>query len=92
VSCSPGFYLRAEEVIRKRHHSKTPPLANQLQRIYEGPRAGYPCSGETSSHQTFIHLNDVVGAIDRRAQLPPIIELCFPRSGPALISNEENYP
>lgn len=53
----------------------SPPLAHQIQRIYERQLAGHLYSGETSHGQSFIHLDDVVDAIDRavdrRAQLPP---------------------
>jgi nucleoside-diphosphate-sugar epimerase len=53
----------------------SPPLAHQIQRIYERQLAGHLYSGETSHGQSFVHLEDVVDAIERavqrRAQLPP---------------------
>lgn len=53
----------------------SPPLAHQIQRIYEGQLASHLYSGETSHGQAFVHLDDVVDAIERaierRAQLPP---------------------
>ena len=52
----------------------SPPLANQMQRIYERQLASRLYSGETSRGQAFVHLDDVVEAIqrtvERRAQLP----------------------
>jgi len=69
----PAVMLRLAGVYDDVCHS--PPLSNQMQRIYEGQLAGHLYSGETSHGQTFIHLDDVVDAIehaiDRRAQLPP---------------------
>jgi nucleoside-diphosphate-sugar epimerase len=51
----------------------SPPLAHQIQRIYERQLAGHLYSGETSHGQAFIHLDDVVDAIEhaveRRAKL-----------------------
>ncbi len=53
----------------------SPPLAHQIQRIYEGQFAAHLYSGEVSHGQAYVHLDDVVDAIehavDRRAQLPP---------------------
>lgn len=69
----PTVILRLAGVYDDVCHS--PPLSNQIQRIYEGQLAGHLYSGETSHGQSFIHLDDVVDAIehaiDRRAQLPP---------------------
>ena len=52
----------------------SPPLAHQMQRIYERQLAGHLYSGETSHGQSFVHMDDVVDAIeravDRRAKLP----------------------
>ena len=57
----------------------SPPLAHQMQRIYERQLAGHLYSGPTSHGQAFIHLDDVVDAIERtierRAQLPPEIAI-----------------
>jgi nucleoside-diphosphate-sugar epimerase len=52
----------------------SPPLAHEIQRIYERQIAGHLYSGETSHGQSFVHMDDVVDAIDhavdRRAKLP----------------------
>ena len=68
----PTVILRLAGVYDDVCHS--PPLSNQIQRIYEGQLAGHLYSGETSHGQTFIHLDDVVDtiehAIDRRNKLP----------------------
>jgi nucleoside-diphosphate-sugar epimerase/uncharacterized membrane protein len=57
----------------------SPPLAHQIQRIYERQLAGHLYSGETSHGQAFIHLDDVVDAIkhavERRAKLPPEVAI-----------------
>ncbi|BBP03074.1 hypothetical protein TPL01_25120 [Sulfuriferula plumbiphila] len=69
----PAVLLRFAGVYDDVCHS--PPLAHQIQRIYERQLAGHLYSGETSHGQAFIHLDDVVDAIERaverRAQLPP---------------------
>lgn len=69
----PAVMLRLAGVYDDVCHS--PPLAHQIQRIYEGQLAGHLYSGETSHGQAFVHLDDVVDAveraIERRAQLPP---------------------
>ena len=73
----PVVILRLAGVYDDVGHS--PPLANQMQRIYERQLAGHLYSGETSHGQAFIHLDDVVDAIervvDRRAQLPPEVAI-----------------
>ena len=52
----------------------SPPLAHQIQRIYEGQLASHLYSGSTAHGQSFVHLDDVVDAIERtikrRARLP----------------------
>ena len=52
----------------------SPPLANQIQRIYERQLASHLYSGETSHRQSFLHMDDLVDAIvqviERRAKLP----------------------
>ena len=69
----PAVILRFAGVYDDVCHS--PPLAHQMQRIYEGQLAGHLYSGETSHGQAYVHLDDVVDAIERaierRAQLPP---------------------
>lgn len=69
----PAVILRLAGVYDDVCHS--PPLAHQMQRIYERQLAGHLYSGETSHGQAFIHLDDVVDAVERaiecRAQLPP---------------------
>ena len=68
----PAMILRFAGVYDDVCHS--PPLANQIQRIYERQLAGHLYSGETSHGQAFIHLEDAVDAIERavehRVQLP----------------------
>jgi nucleoside-diphosphate-sugar epimerase len=68
----PSVLLRLAGVYDDCCHS--PPLANQMQRIYERQLASHLYSGETSRGQAFVHLDDVVDAIlrtvDRRTQLP----------------------
>jgi len=68
----PAVILRLAGTYDDVCHS--PPLAHQIQRIYERQLAGHLYSGETSHGQSFIHLEDVVDAIERtvsrRAQLP----------------------
>ena len=57
----------------------SPPLAHQIQRIYERQLASRLYSGETSHGQAFVHLDDVVdaiqSAIERRAALPPEVAI-----------------
>lgn len=69
----PAVILRFAGVYDDVCHS--PPLAHQMKRIYERQLAGHLYSGETSHGQAFIHLDDVVDAIERaiehRAKLPP---------------------
>lgn len=73
----PAVNLRLAGVYDDICHS--PPLAHQIQRIYEGQMAGHLYSGETSHGQTFIHLDDVVDVIERcierRAKLPPEVPI-----------------
>ncbi len=73
----PAVILRLAGVYDDACHS--PPLAHQMQRIYEGQIAGHLYSGETSHGQAYVHLDDVVDAIERaierRAQLPPETEI-----------------
>ncbi len=68
----PTVVLRLAGVYDDDCHS--PPLANQIQRIYERQLAGRLYSGETSHGQSFVHMDDVVDAIEmaveRRSVLP----------------------
>lgn len=68
----PTVILRLAGVYDDDCHS--PPLANQIQRIYERQLAGHLYSGETSHGQSFVHMDDVVDAIElaveRRTALP----------------------
>jgi nucleoside-diphosphate-sugar epimerase len=68
----PTFILRLAGVYDDDCHS--PPLAHQIQRIYERQLEGHLYSGETSHGQSFVHMDDVVDAIelavDRRSTLP----------------------
>lgn len=59
----PAVILRLAGVYDDVCHS--PPLAHQIQRIYERQFAGHLYSGETSHGQSFIHLDDVVDIIER---------------------------
>jgi nucleoside-diphosphate-sugar epimerase len=87
----PKSKWETEELIRKRGASlrsvilriagvyddgcHSPPLANQIQRIYERKLISHVFPGDLSHGQAFIALEDVVGAFEqlvaRRAQLPP---------------------
>ena len=73
----PAVILRLAGVYDDVCHA--PPLAHQIQRIYERQLAGHLYSGETSHGQAFIHLDDVVDAIEhaveRRAKLPPEVAI-----------------
>ncbi len=68
----PTVILRLAGVYDDDCHS--PPLAHQIQRIYERQLAGHLYSGETSHGQSFVHMHDVVDAIElaveRRTTLP----------------------
>jgi nucleoside-diphosphate-sugar epimerase len=70
----PVAILRLAGVYDDVCHS--PPLANQIQRIYEKQLASHLYSGETSHRQSFLHMEDLVDAIEavveRRTQLPPV--------------------
>ncbi|MGE0625732.1 MAG: NAD-dependent epimerase/dehydratase family protein [Pseudomonadales bacterium] len=67
----PAVFLRIAGVYDDGCHS--PPLAHQIQRIYEKQLAGTLYSGETAHGQSFVHLDDVVDAIEsvvvRRGEL-----------------------
>ena len=69
----PTVILRLAGVYDDEGHS--PPLVHQMQRVYERQMASHLYSGQTSHGQSFVHMDDVVAAIDRaidrRAELPP---------------------
>ena len=69
----PTAILRFAGVYDDKAH--VPSLAQQMKRIYERQLEGHLYSGETSHGQAFVHMDDVVDAIertvDRRAALPP---------------------
>ena len=73
----PVVILRVAGVYDDVCHS--PPLAHQMQRIYEQQLVGHLYSGETSHGQAFTHLDDVVVAIERsieyRQKLPPEVAI-----------------
>jgi nucleoside-diphosphate-sugar epimerase len=85
----PAVLLRFAGVYDDVCHS--PPLANQIQRIYERQFASHLYSGDTSRGQSFVHMDDVVDAIERavarRAQLPP--ETAILIGEPETLSYEE---
>ncbi len=88
----PESKVRTEALIRAKHGNipvailrlagvydddcHSPPLANQIQRIYERQLASHLYSGETSHRQSFLHMDDLVDAIEavvvRRTKLPPV--------------------
>jgi nucleoside-diphosphate-sugar epimerase len=69
----PAVLLRISGVYDDLCHSI--PLAHQMQRINERQLTSRIYSGSTSHGQSFLHMDDLVDAIDlvveRRAQLPP---------------------
>lgn len=73
----PAVLLRISGVYDDRCHSI--PLAHQIQRIYERDFTSRIYSGSTSHGQSFMHLDDLVDAIElvveRRALLPPELPL-----------------
>jgi nucleoside-diphosphate-sugar epimerase len=70
----PGVLLRIAGVYTD--HCESVPLAHQIQRIYERRVTSRVFPGDTSTGQSFVHLNDVVAAlratVARRAVLPPV--------------------
>ena len=85
----PAVLLRIAGVYDDECHSI--PLANQIQRIYERRLTGRLYSGETAHGQSFLHMDDLVDAIesvvDRRAHLPP--ELALLLGEPDVVSYDE---
>jgi nucleoside-diphosphate-sugar epimerase len=69
----PAVLLRIAGVYDDLCHSI--PLANQIQRIYERDLTSRLYSGSTAHGQAFLHMDDLVDAIERtverRAELPP---------------------
>lgn len=73
----PAVILRISGVYDDLCHSI--PLANQIQRIYERKFTSRVYSGSTSHGQSFMHMDDLVDAIElaveRRRELPPEIPI-----------------
>ncbi|MCA1732947.1 MAG: NAD(P)-dependent oxidoreductase, partial [Acidobacteria bacterium] len=73
----PAVLLRISGVYDDGGHSI--PLTNQIQRINERDLTSRVYSGSTAHGQSFLHMDDLVDAIekvvDRRAQLPPEIPI-----------------
>ena len=67
------------------------PLAHQIQRIYERQFSSHLYSGKTAHGQSFMHMDDLVNAIERvverRAQLPPELPLLL--GEPDVLSYDE---
>ena len=67
------------------------PIVNQLQRIDEGGLTSRFYSGSTAHGQAFVHMDDLVDAIElvveRRAQLPPALPLLI--GEPDVLSYDE---
>ena len=73
----PAVLLRISGVYDDLTHSI--PLAQQIQRIFERGLTGRVYSGSTAHGQVFMHMDDLVDAIERvverRAELPPELPL-----------------
>ena len=73
----PAVLLRISGVYDDRCHSI--PLAHQIQRIYERDITSRIYSGSTAHGQSFMHMDDLVDAIERvverRGELPPELPL-----------------
>lgn len=85
----PVVLLRIAGVYDDMCHSI--PLAHQIQRIYERQLTGRLYSGETAHGQSFLHMEDLVDAIERavdlRAELPPELSLLL--GEPEVLSYDE---
>ena len=85
----PAALLRIAGVYEDRCHSI--PLAHQIQRIYERDLTSRVYSGSTAHGQSFMHMDDLVDAIervvDRRAALSP--ELAILLGEPEALSYDE---
>ena len=91
----PESKVKTEQLIREERHDipvvllrisgvyddmcNSIPLAHQVQRIYEHQLSSRMYSGETAHGQAFMHMEDLVDAIEkvveRRSQLPPELPL-----------------
>ena len=80
----PAVLLRISGVYDDLCHSI--PLAHQIQRVYERQFTSRLYSGSTSHGQSFMHLDDLVDAIelvvDRRAALPPEVPILLGEAEP----------
>ena len=85
----PAVLLRISGVYDDLCHSI--PLANQIKRIYEGRLTSRIYSGSTSHGQSFMHMDDLVAAVEmaveRRAQLPPVVPILL--GEPEVLSYDE---
>ena len=85
----PAVLLRISGVYDDGGHSI--PIVNQLQRIDEGGLTSRFYSGSTAHGQAFVHMDDLVDAIElvveRRAQLPPYLPLLI--GEPDVLSYDE---
>ena len=85
----PAVLLRIAGVYDDRCHSI--PLAHQIQRIYERQLTSRLYSGETAHGQAFLHMDDLVDAIERavdlRSALPPELPLLL--GEPDVLSYDE---
>ncbi|EAQ78763.1 NAD-dependent epimerase/dehydratase family protein [Blastopirellula marina] len=73
----PALILRLAGAYDEQGHS--PPITQQISRIYEKQLESYFFPGDKDHGQSFIHLDDTVTAIrcaiERRAELPPLERL-----------------
>jgi nucleoside-diphosphate-sugar epimerase len=80
----PAVLLRIAGVYTDRCQSI--PLAHQIQRIYERRLTAKVFPGDTSTGQSFVHLDDVIEAlratVARRKQLPPEAVILIGEPGP----------
>jgi len=85
----PTVILRIAGVYADDCHSI--PIAHQIQRIYEGQIEGHLYSGDTDVRQSFVHVNDIVGAfqcaVEHASDLPA--ESVFEIGEPDAMSYEE---
>jgi nucleoside-diphosphate-sugar epimerase len=85
----PVVLLRIAGVYDDECHSI--PLAHQIQRIYERQLAGHLYSGESAHGQSFLHMDDLIDAIERivlrRDRLPPELPLLL--GEPDVLSYDE---